>query len=194
MSGSLVAALTLSAFLCAEPPKRPARKPVISEATVDWLRVYPLAPYREFWTVEVDVKDMKRDLPRVMQAIEKNGGQLIVPLQNAAGSAVSATQQLSYRLTRRQGTAALKALGKVGSFPPPLVRPAGELLPVAEIERKIAALSREKESHAQQLSSMPSVSALVDAVLGHLVMAKAVAEKADAEVILNLTLQSPARP
>lgn len=194
MTAALVTVLTFGALLGATPVRVPAQKTALKEEMVDWLRVYPLTPYREDWTMTVEVNDLTKDLPRVMQAIEKSGGQLMVPLQNAAGSATAATQQLSYRLTRKEGTAALKALQKVGRAAPPLIRPTGELLPIVEIDRKISALSRDKAAHEQELSSMPSVSALLNAVLGHLVTAKAVAEKGDVEVILDLTVQGAARP
>lgn len=155
----------------------------------DWLRIYPLTPYREFWTLQVDVKSLSRDLPRVMQALEKQQAQLTVPLANSVSSPSAGTQQLTYRLTQRRAAAALKALKTIGSCAPPSVRPAGELIPLEEIKHKIAALSRDKQAHESALASMPAVSALTEAVLGHLITAQAVAENSDPEVVLNLTLQ-----
>ena len=189
VAAALAVALLAACGAFAEP--QPSRESVFSEAAVDWLRVYPLTPYREFWNMTIEVKDTAKDIPSVMRVVEKNGGQLTVPLQNTVASPSAATQQLTCRLGRRAAVAALKDFKKVGRFAPPLVRPDGEKIPLDEIKRKIAALARDKEAHSGELVAMPAVAALVDAVLSHLLTTQAVVEKNDAEVILNLTVQGP---
>ena len=159
------------------------------QATADWLKIYPLAPYRETWAVAIEVKSMAKDLPRVMQVVEKRGGQLTAPMRNSVASMTGGTQQLMYRLNEKGATAALKDLRKIGLVPPPLVRPAGERAPLQEIKRKSEELSRDRREHSAELARMPAVSALVDAVLGHLVTAQVSAEKAETEVLLNITVE-----
>lgn len=180
---------TLLAGCALAAPVSPQKTTNPSQAAVDWLRIYPMTTYREFWTLEVEVRDLKKDLPRVMQALEQRGGTLAAPLANSAGSVSEGTQQLSYRLTISQAKGALKDLRKLGTFAPPLIRPAGERLPVAEIKTKIAELSRDKQQHGSELARMPAVSALVESVLSHLVSAEAIAERVEAEVVLNLTVE-----
>lgn len=186
MSGALLALLAACAFAAPAAPAQPQNP---SQAAVDWLRLYPMTTYREFWTLTLQVRSMAKDLPRVMAALEKRGGTLSTPLANTASSTSEGTQQLTYRLVLSQAGPALQDLKKIGKSGPPLVRPAGEKLPVDEIKRKIADLSRDKQQHGSELARMPAVSALVESVLSHLVSAQAIAEKADGEVVLNLTLQ-----
>ena len=193
MTGAALASLLAAAALAAPARKAAAvSPPPISEATVDWLRVYPLAVYREFWTGTMEVRDMQKDLPRVIEALEKRGGTTETPLANSAGSATGGTQQLSYRLKAKDAQAAVKALGKIGKLPPPAVRPSGEKLPLPEIKSKLAALSKDKQEHAADLARMPAVSGLVDAAIGHLAAAEAVGERGEGEVVLNLTVQQRA--
>lgn len=194
MTGALAAALLAGCAFAA--PARKAAATVapaaISDAAVDWLRVYPLAEYREFWTTTTEVKSLQKDLPRVMAAVEKHGGALVTPLANSAASPTAGTQQLTYRLTVKDAPSALKALKKIGLTTPPQVRPSGEKLPASEIKSKLEALAKDKREHAAELARMPAVSGLVDAAMGHLAAADAVAERAGGEVVLDLTVQERA--
>ena len=178
----IAAALLLAALAGAAPSAVP-------QSTSDWLRIYPLAPYREAWNTTLEVSDLKAALPKVMKALEKRGGTLLVPLANSVSSESAGSQQLSYRLTQKKAEAALKDLRKLGTAAPPLKQPAGEKAPIPEIKRKIAELSADKKEHGAALARMPAVNALVEAVLAHLVTAKDVAEKGEAEVLFYLTLQ-----
>ena len=185
----LAAALLLSAkTAAAAPATTPPVSVRVSSAVVDWLRVYPLAQYRETWTVDAQVRDLDKDLPRVMAAVEKQGGRLAVPLQNSVASTSEGSRQLVYQLDEKQAKAALKALKKVARCSAPLVRPVGEKLPLDEIKSKMDALARDKESHGAALAEMPAVSALVDAVLANLGAARSVAGTMKTEVTLDLSL------
>lgn len=184
MSALLLLAASLA---CAAPAAAPAKG--VSQATADWLKLYPLAPYREAWASTVEVSDLKAALPKIMKAVEKRGGTLLVPLANSVASASEGTQQLSYRLLKKDADAAMKDVAKLGKPAPPVVSAAGEKAPLDEIKKKIADLSADKAAHAKELASMPAVSGLVESVLAHLVTAKDIAEKGQAEVLLYLTLQ-----
>ncbi len=189
----LVALLLAAAPAPAATTSTTAVPPVtvqISSEVIDWLKVYPLAPYHETWTMDIEVKDFDRDFPRVMEAIEKQGGRLAVPLQNSVGSPSEGSRQLVYQLDEKSGKAALKALKKVGKYEPPLIRPSGEKLPIPEISKKIASLTHDKDLHAAELASMPAVSSLVDAVLAHLVTARSVSQKLETQVTLDLTVRT----
>jgi hypothetical protein len=182
-------ALLIALALPALAGNSQAPAPIPSQATIDWLKLYPVSPYREYWSADLEIKSLAADLPRIVAALEKAGGAPLVPLANTIVSPTAGTQQLSYRFTKRNAEAAVKALRKVGKMPAPRVRPSGDLIPLDEIKTKIEALSRDKQANSGVLSAMPAVSSLVDSMLGHLLTVQAVAEKVEQEVVLNLTLQ-----
>lgn len=185
----LLAALAMLSLSAMAGQTQTQSAPIPAQATMDWLKLYPVSPYREYWTAELEIKSLSADLPRVVSALEKAGGESLVPLANTIVSPSAGTQQLSYRFTKRRAEAALKALRKIGKLPKPRVRPSGDLIPLPEIKKKIEALSRDKQANSSVLPAMPAVASLVDSMLGHLLTVQAVAEKVEQEVVLNLTLQ-----
>ena len=183
----MTALLLLWAGLAAAQTAQPVVVKV-TDAVVDWLKIYPLAPYREYWAMTVSTADLSKDVGRVIAVVEKRGGKLAVPLANAVSSQTS--QQLTFHLDRKQAEAVLGELKKSGLSAPPLVRPAGEKAPVAELTKKIDALMRDKQDHSEELAKMPAVSALTDAALSHLVTARTITQKGLEEIVLNLTLET----
>lgn len=162
---------------------------LIGQPPGQWLKLYSLSPYREHWTMTVEVKDMGKDLSKVLNVFSKAGAALTQLLENFPASKIDKTQQLSYRLSLRSARAALKNLKEVGKFADPLVRPAAEPIPLPEIKEKIQKLMAEKEAHAKELSAMPATSALAEELLEHLLMVESVHERTDTEVLLNITIQ-----
>lgn len=162
---------------------------LIAAHSPHWLKIYSLLPYKEHWSLAISVRDIKKDLPRVLAAFSKSGGALIQTLESFPSSPSAGTQQLSYTLSAQSAAKVLKALRKVGDFPAPLVRPAVEPVPLAEVKDKIKRLMGERAARAKELAGMPAVSAAVDELLEHLLLVEAVHEKADAEVLLNVTVQ-----
>jgi hypothetical protein len=181
---ALVCACLLALVALAAPP---AAAP--GEAAADWLRVYTQAQPREYWRFTVEVADLVKDAPRVQAAVEKRGGALTTPLANAAYSPSAGTAQLSFRATAKQAALIVNDLKKTGTVSAPQISSEGDKIPLPEIKRKIDQLSRDKREHGAELSRMPAVSALVEAMLSHLVTVQAVAEKAETPAILNIAVQ-----
>ena len=153
-----------------------------------WLKLYPLSPYAEYWTLTVRVRDFDKDLPRVLKAFERSGASLTLPLENFAGSRKGKVQQLSCRAPLQAAHRALKDLKGVGAVSEPFIRPSGEAVSLPEVQEKIAKLIAEKQAHAKELAAMPAVSAATDELLEHLLMVEAVSSK-PAEALLNITVE-----
>lgn len=191
--------LALAGFAAAAGPsgsKRPDidDKMLLTQAPVPWLRVYVLQPYREFWNLTVELKDLDKELPRLQEVLEKAGGSLTVPIQNLAASPESRLLQMSWRLPHNNGKALLKAIRKFAKTADPLVRPPSEPIPLAEVRAKLAKLSEERETGRQALSSLPAVAALLEESLEHLRLAQSVGEKAQGLILLNMTVRETAKP
>jgi len=152
-----------------------------------WLKIYSLIPYSEEWTPNLKVKNLQKDLPRILKVFEKNGGALTVPLQNSAAGAKS--QQLSYKLSDKAGREALAGLKKFSSFNEPRVRLAAESTPLAEVKAKIEKLMPERAAHAKELAGMPAISGIADELLEHLLLVESIAKKKEMQVLLNITVE-----
>lgn len=152
-----------------------------------WMKNYSLAPYRETWTGELAVKKVDETLPKLVAAVEKNGGHLVQPLANSVGAA--SEQQVSLIVPLPKAKALLAALRKLGKAADPAVRPHGEKIPLDEVRAKIAALTFEKNEKWGALAQTPAASEAVDEMLEHLVTVEAVARATDGEVLWNLTVK-----
>lgn len=175
----MIAALLLAAATASAAPA-PHAKPY-------WMKSYSLAPYRETWTGELEVKKVDAALPKLVAAVEKGGGRLVNPLANSVGAGTE--QQVSVILPLPKAKALLAALRKLGKAADPAVRPHGEKIPLEEVRAKIAALTREKNEKWGALAQTPAASEAVDEMLEHLVTVEAVARSTDGEVLWNLTVK-----
>lgn len=159
----------------------PDDQTLLTAPAVQWIKNYPISPYKERWKVELTVKSAEKDLLRVRQIFAKAGASLIQTSAKAP--------QLSFRCVKKTASQALAELKELGPVTEPKVNPIVEPVPLAEVQAKIKALSADKEAHAAQLALMPSVSALVDELLGHLRVVEAALKKTDVEVLLDLTIK-----
>jgi hypothetical protein len=182
---ALLPLAALVAALGAAPAPSPARR--VPEPY--WFKTYSTAPYKEFWTAELAVKDLGKGLPLVLEKISKSGGSLTQPLTNFVSSKTDASQQLSFTIARKGAAAFVKSLKKIGSLDEPAVRPAGVPIPAAEIQAKIDAINREKAEHPAALAQAPVAAAAQDEILAHLLLVAEVAKRTDAQVLFNLTVK-----
>ena len=164
-------------------------KDLVAPAPVDWTRIYSLAPYREVWTLTVDVKDYAKGLPRVLKIFSDAGIKPTLPLEQFPHGADLKSQELSYRLTAKSGAGVLKKLQKAGAVGGPKVTHTGEPINLREVDDKLAKLSADRNAHQTELAQMPSISALVDEMIQHLSAVKMVRESVDTEVLLNMTVR-----
>lgn len=164
-----------------------APSPRVAHAKPYWLKTYSLAPYRETWSGDLSVKKLDAGLPKLVAAVEKEGGRLTQPLSNFAGS--STEQQVSLIVPMKKSKALLAALRKIGKCPDPAVRPVGAPIPLDEVREKLARLTKEKTENKVALGQTPAASEAVDEMIEHLANVEAVARAADSEVLWNLTVR-----
>jgi hypothetical protein len=151
-----------------------------------WMRTYSLAPYRETWSGALEVKKLDAAVPKVVAAVEQNGGRLTQPLALFVRS--STEQQLALTVPLKNAKALLAALRKLGKAEP-AVRPLGEKIPLPEVREKLKILSKEKTENSVALAKTPAVSEAVDEMIEHLANVEAVARSTDGEVLWNLTVK-----
>jgi hypothetical protein len=152
-----------------------------------WLKTYTLSPYHETWTGDLAVKDLRAARPKVVAAVEKNGGRLTQPLELFASSTTE--QQLSVTLPRKKAKGLLAALRKLGAAAEPAVRPNGELIPLDEVREKLAVLTKEKNEKWGALAQTPAAAEAVDEMIERLTAVESVARSNDGEVLWNLTVK-----
>lgn len=184
MKALLLAAL---AFAAAPPDEKKAlwKGPpdVVTPMPLQWLKVYPLTPYKAHWSFEIEVKDFDRTIA----ALQKLGLRPTQPLE--LFPAAKTQRQVSFKGSFKQAESAEKRLRKLGKVLDLRRRAVTEPVSLAEVNEKIAKLSAERAASPDALAKMPSVSAAVDELLGHLLSVKALQERTDSEVLLNLTLR-----
>lgn len=180
----MIAALLLAAALPARAATAPAP---VARPRPYWMKSYSLAPYRETWSGDLSVKKLDAALPKVVSAVEKNGGKLTQPLKNFAGS--STEQQLSLTVPLKKSKGLLAALRKLGAGLDPAVRPAGAPIPLDEVREKLGKLTKERTENPVAFAQTPVAAEAVDEMIEHLANVEAVARSTDGEVLMNLTIR-----
>ncbi len=172
-------------------PSHPSPAPsyIITPASDYWLKKYDLSPVKETWSLEVRVKNFQQDLPRVEEAFAKGGAVTTQARELFIGSAVERSQQLSYRLSRAGMKKVRDALKKLSTGPEPIIRRPLEPVPLAEVKAKIDKLDALKRGRAADLAALAPMDAVLDELLAHLVLVKAIQERTDSEVQVNLTVR-----
>lgn len=181
---TLLLAVTAATFVAAPSAAAAAPTP---PAKPYWLKTYSLTPYRETWRGDLAVKKLDDALPKVVAAVEENGGRLVQPLENFVRSATE--QQLSLIVPLSRSKALLKSLRKLGRSADPSVRPHAPAVPLDEVRAKLAALRKEKSEKWGALAQTPVAAAASDELIEHLTAVEAVARSSEAEVLWNLTVK-----
>ena len=174
----MIAALLLATSLTAAAA--PRAKPY-------WIKTYSLAPYHETWSGDLMVKTLDAATPKVVDAVEKNGGRLLQPLTNFVRSATE--QQLSLTIPLKKAKGLLAALRKIGKGLKPAVRPMGAPIPLDEVREKLGRLTKEKRENQVAFAQTPAAAEAVDEMIEHLANVEAVARSADGEVLWNITVR-----
>ena len=164
--------------------KKTEDQALIERPPVQWLKLYSLPISRESWRLEGVVKSLDQDLPRVREAFSKVGAALV-----GAEEASVQTRRLSYRCPKESARRALTELKRIGTFGEPAVRQLVEPVSRAEVQGKIKALEADKAGHAEELSRMPAVAALLEEMLGHLRGVESALSKPEVEVLLHLSVK-----
>lgn len=152
-----------------------------------WIKNYSMAPYRETWSGELDVKKLDAAVPKVVASVEKYGGRLTQPLKNFAASADE--QQLSLIVPLKKSKDLLAAFRKLGACEQPAVRASGEPVPLAEVREKLGRLTKERTENRASFAAVPAAAEAVDEMIEHLANVEAVTRSSDGEVLWNITVK-----
>lgn len=177
---------TLALLLLAVSAATPASAPAATHAKPYWLKTYSLAPYRESWGGDLEVKKVDEALPKIVEAIEKNGGRLTQPLKSFIASIDA--RQLSFIVPLKNSKALLTALRKLGKTDP-LVRPIGAPIPLADVREKLARIGKERAENKIAFGQMPAAAEAIDEIIEHLANVEAVGRTTDGEILWNLTVK-----
>lgn len=193
---SLAAAVLLSAASLWGAEQRGAmegNRELIAPIPVQWLKTYSLSPYKEHWSVGIEVKDMEKETPKLIRVFEKAGAALTQPLDFFPVSRTEKSQQLSFRSSFKAAQAVLKVLRKTATLKDLRQRPAAEPISLAEVQGKINGLEADRKAHAAELAAMPAVASLVEELLAHLSSVRAIQKDSGSEVLMNVTLKEKAK-
>ena len=150
-----------------------------------WFKTYSTAPYKEIWTAELVVKNLEKEMPKIVAAIEKGGGTLTQPLWNTASSRTEKSQQMTFSVPGKKVKTLMKSLRKLAEIPEPVVRPQGAPIPIDEIRAKIKQVMKERSEHAAELARVPAAAAAQEEILEHLLLVEEVVERTDTEIRIN---------
>ena len=171
-------ALLLAVSAAAAPP--PRAKPY-------WIKNYPMTAYRETWSSELAVKKLDDAMPKIVAAVEKDGGRLTQPLASFV-AAVDA-RQIMFVLPLAKAKGTLTAFKKLGKPTEPSVRPQGTPVDSKELHAKLDKLAKEKADNPVAFAQIPLTTEVVDELIEHLSNADAVERTAPSEVLWNLTVR-----
>ncbi|MFI5362838.1 MAG: hypothetical protein ACHQ49_12770 [Elusimicrobiota bacterium] len=189
LTASPAAAAPQLAPATAAPPAPASRPTGPGAGEPYWFKTYSTAPYAEIWTGDLALKHFARDLPKIVKAIENNGGALTQPLANFVSSQKDQTQQLSFSLPRDRAQALLKAFRTMGDMAEPAVRPMGTPIPIKEVRAKIDVMMKEKTDHGAELARVPAAAAAEEEILEHLLLVEELSSRAVSELRFNLLVR-----
>lgn len=153
-----------------------------------WFKTYPTAPFKEYWTLNLEVRRLDKALPDITKEFSKAKATLVVPLANLPASINPPTQQLRYSLSLSAAKRVVKRLRTMGKLADLQIRPALDRSPAAEIRQKRTKLEAERAANARAFQAMPNSAALVEEALEHMRQAEKAQEPGDSDVLLNMTV------
>lgn len=165
---------SLAALVIAAAALRPvqAKPPATSSSRISgpWLHLYTLEPYSQYWHARFRIKDLKRDLPSILEALKKARGESVFPLQNMASSTIHGYQQLSYRFSIHDAEGALRKLRKLAVLEALVQAPSASWNPGTEqeVREKLKELQAEQKANQAALQKMPVISTLASELAAHL--------------------------
>lgn len=184
------ALLLLAALASAQPPVAPTAPPLDflpARKEPNWLKAYPVTPFREFWTGNLDVKSLDKAVGDIVKAAEKTGASLTQPLNSYVSSEKS--KQLSLSIPQKKAEGFLKALRKLGTLPDPQKTPGLPRPDEKELRGKIDKLIKERVEKKAHLAQVPAAAEAADEILEQLLNAEALLKRTQDAVLLNLTVR-----
>lgn len=153
----------------------------------NWLKAYPVTPFREFWTADLTVKSLDKSIPAIVEAAEKAGASLTQGLNNYVSS--DKTKQLSLSIPQKKAADFLKTLRKHGTMPDPQTQPGLPRPNEQELRGKIDRIIKERVEKKNALAQVPAAAEASEEILEQLLNAEALAKRTQDAVLLNLTVR-----
>lgn len=153
----------------------------------NWLKAYPVTPFREFWSGELQTKTLDKTVKAIVDASEKAGASLTQPLNAYISSEKS--KQLSLSIPQKKAPDLLKTLRKLGAMSDPTVQPGLPRPNAEELRGKIDRLIKERVEKKAALAQVPAAAEASDEILEQLLNAEALLKRTPDAVLLNLTVR-----
>jgi hypothetical protein len=163
------------------------------DAPVYWLKRYPLRDYGAFWHLELTVRDVKRARGKALKLLSKRGSAPVVPVENMASSDTFGYQQLSYVVPRKEGDKVLEGLKKLGEVKRFSQKENLNPEEFPEAQNRLSRLRAEQASGGEILKRLTAVNAVVEELAAHLEKACDSYRKADARILLNISMEEQAK-
>lgn len=184
--------LLVSLAAAAPAPQAPAapdavRDVIPARREPNWLKAYPVTPFREFWTGDLTVKSLDKSVPAIVEAAEKAGASLTQGLNTYIAS--DKTKQLSLSIPQKKAPDFLKTLRKHGTMADPQVQQGLPRPDMDELRGKIDRLIKERVERKSALAQVPATAEASEEILEQLLNAEALAKRTQDAVLLNLTVR-----
>lgn len=183
----LLVSLAQAAPAPTSAPAAPQADFIPARREPNWLKAYPVTPFREFWTGELTVKSLDKAIPAVVEAAEKDGASLTQGLNTYISS--EKTKQLSLSIPQKKAKDFLKLLRKHGTMADPLVQQGLPRPNMDELRGKIDRLIKERVDKKNALAQVPATAEASEEILEQLLNAEALAKRTQDAVLLNLTVR-----
>lgn len=186
------ALLLLASLAAAQPPVAPATTApsqdfLPARREPNWLKPYPVTPFREFWTGSLEVKSLDKAVKELVAAAEKAGASLTQPLNAYISS--EKTKQLSLSVPQKKAPELLKTLRKLGVMADPQVQAGLPRPDEKELRGKIDRLIKERVEKKSALAQVPATAEASEELLEQLLNAEALLKRTQDSVLLNLTVR-----
>jgi hypothetical protein len=185
------ALLLLATLAAAQAPVAPVAAPsqdfLPARREPNWLKPYPVTPFREFWTGSLEVKSLDKAVAELVKAAEKAGASLTQPLNAYISS--EKTKQLSLSVPQKKAPELLKALRKIGTMADPNMTPGLPRPDEKELRAKIDRLIKERVERKSALAQVPATAEASEEILEQLLNAEALLKRTQDSVLLNLTVR-----
>lgn len=187
MSARLAALVLAGAVALPAAAQAPA-----SEPGPYWLAPYPEVGFAAIWRVSLKVKDVTKAAEKAVKAVEKQGGQTLVPEPNQIVSKTSAYRQLSYRIPAAKAEKVLAAVKKLGEPEATVQNPMLDPGAAESVARKLKELRA--EAGAKSLDGAPIHAALGRELIARLEAVEKSYREARERVLLNIEFRGEPAP
>lgn len=186
--GKMNTLLLLATLACAAPAATaPSAEFLPARREPNWLKAYPVTPFREFWTGDLQVKSLDKAVPALVAAVEKAGASLTQGLDAYISS--DKTKQLSISVPQQKAKEFIKTVRRLGVMGEPHVQLGLPRPNMEELRGKIDRLIKERVSKKAALAEVPAAAEASDEILEQLLNAEALAKRTEDAVLLNLTVR-----